>query len=115
MPAEYRQLSNLFKILAHPLRLQILAMLSQGEECVCHMQAALGKPQPYISQQMAVLRDAGLVKDRKDGLNVFYSLKDAQVAHLLDAAFVERDGLSLAIRRGAIRGCPCPKCRAGRA
>ncbi len=113
MISAYRQQAQLFKILAHPLRLQVLDMLRHGEECVCHIQAALGKPQPYISQQMAVLRDAGLVLDRKDGLNVYYRQKDDQVAHLLQAAWVGERGTDQVGKRLSVKGCPCPKCRAG--
>lgn len=111
MISAYRQQAQLFKVLAHPLRLQVLDMLRQGEECVCHIQAALGKPQPYISQQMAVLRDAGLVQDRKDGLNVYYRLKDDQVAHLLQAALAEDNATETVGKRLSVKGCPCPKCQ----
>jgi DNA-binding transcriptional ArsR family regulator len=64
----YDDLAARFKALAHPVRLQILDMLRRGEACVCHMETALDKRQAYISQQLMVLRDAGLVDARKDGL-----------------------------------------------
>ena len=72
----YDALAVRFKALAHPVRLQILDMLRSGEACVCHMETALGKRQAYISQQLMVLRDAGLVDARRDGLQVFYRLTD---------------------------------------
>ncbi|HSN75713.1 MAG TPA: metalloregulator ArsR/SmtB family transcription factor [Anaerolineae bacterium] len=98
-----------FKLLGHPVRLQILDALRRTPECVCHLEALLGKPQPYISQQLRVLREAGVVTDSKDGLNVFYHLVDPQVAALLNAAL----GPVLPDERGirqTLPGCVCPKC-----
>ena len=62
---------QIFKVLTHPARLAILEILRDGEHCVCHMEAHLGFRQAYISQQLSVLRDAGLVQDRRDGWNIF--------------------------------------------
>ncbi len=45
----------LFSLMAHPVRLQIPDVLRRGEACVCHLQAALELPQPYISQQLRVI------------------------------------------------------------
>jgi DNA-binding transcriptional ArsR family regulator len=98
-----------FKLLGHPVRLQILDALRRTPECVCHLEALLGKPQPYISQQLRVLREAGIVADSKDGLNVFYHLIDPQVAALLNAAL----GPVLPDERGirqTLPNCVCPKC-----
>jgi ArsR family transcriptional regulator len=77
---EYQQAAQVFQILSHPARLQILDILRQGEECVCHIQSVLGKRQAYVSQQLMVLRDAGLVDSRRDGLRVFYWLTDTEPA-----------------------------------
>jgi ArsR family transcriptional regulator len=98
-----------FKLLAHPVRLQILDILRRSPECVCHLEASLGKPQPYISQQLRVLREAGVIVDSKDGLNVFYRLADPEVAALLNTAL----GPSLPGKSGArlnVFGCVCPHC-----
>ncbi len=80
---EYQEPAQLFHILSHPARLQVLDILRQGEECVCHIQSVLDKRQAYVSQQLMVLRDAGLVESRKQGLNVFYRLAEARVADVL--------------------------------
>jgi DNA-binding transcriptional ArsR family regulator len=103
---DYQQATERFKALAHPVRLQILDMLRSGEVCVCHMEAALGKRQAYISQQLMVLREAGLVESRKDGLSVFYRLIDDVVLDLLEAALgpVEDNALEI------LETCPCPRC-----
>ena len=98
-----------FKLLGHLARLQILTILRHSPECVCHLQAMLNKPQPYISQQLRVLREAGVIADMKDGLNVYYHLVDPTTARFLDVAFgpvqLAADG-----EHETIAGCPCPKC-----
>ena len=109
----YREHVHLLKLMAHPMRLHILDLLRRDSECVCHLSAVLGKPQPYVSQQLAVLRHAGLIADEKDGTNVFYRLADARVAAQLTAML----GLALTVAAGdaptreRIEGCVCPKCR----
>lgn len=102
----YDDLATRFKALAHPVRLQIVDLLRAGDACVCHMETALGKRQAYISQQLMVLREAGLVDSRKEGLQVFYRLSDPTVETLLQVAFGEVD----AALRQPLEGCPCPHC-----
>ena len=113
----YRRQAKLFKLLSHPTRLRILNELRQDEECVCHLQTVLGKSQPYISQQLAVLRGAGVVQSRKEGLNVFYRLKNGQVVDLLQAVLDENQAeggeQETAAAHRAVEGCPCPKCHPG--
>ncbi len=107
MTPGYDTLSNRLKALAHPVRLHILDILRQGEVCVCHIEAALDKRQAYVSQQLMVLREAGLVASRRDGLRVFYRLADPLAADLLDAALgAARSGEG----HEHIDGCPCPEC-----
>ncbi len=105
----YRERAALLRVLAHPVRLQILDVLRRDAECVCHLSATLRKPQPYISQQLAVLRTAGLIADEKDGTNVYYRLAEPATAGLLDAALgsAQEDR-----QRRTTIGCICPKCRA---
>ena len=62
---DYDSVSDRLKLLAHPERLRILDAVRRDAECVCHLEALLGKPQPYVSQQLRLLRDAGLIEDRK--------------------------------------------------
>ena len=106
MTASYQDATVRFKALAHPVRLQILDMLRNGEVCVCHMEIALGKRQAYISQQLMVLRDAGLVESRKDGLSVFYRLVDDVVLDLLEATLGPADDNAPEV----LNTCPCPHC-----
>jgi DNA-binding transcriptional ArsR family regulator len=107
------KIADFFKALMHPARLQILAILRDGEECVCHMEAALGLRQAYISQHLMVLREAGLVNVRREGWNIYYQAVKPGIFDIIDAAAgMVTDG------RGEIelpgnsrpRGCACPKC-----
>lgn len=105
--------SKLFKALMHPVRLAILDMLRDGEECVCHMEAALGHRQAYISQQLSVLRQAGLVQDRREGLNVYYWVTQPNVFVVLDAARVmAASSVKSSQPSTRLATCPCPKCNA---
>ncbi len=92
--------------MAHPVRLQILDMLRQGETCVCHIENALGKRQPYISQQLMGLREAGLVDSRKEGLQVFYRLDGPNTIELLTTLC----GDTNVVKHQVVDGCPCPGC-----
>jgi ArsR family transcriptional regulator len=110
MQTFWRQ-AALLKAMGHPVRLQIVDLLRAEPECVCHISAALNKPQPYVSQQLAILRNANVIVDERDGTNIFYRLADANVAQLVAAAC----GDALAPReRQVINCCNCPKCSIAR-
>jgi ArsR family transcriptional regulator len=101
----YERQAEIFQLLSHPARLQILDELRRGEACVCHLQAVLGRPQAYVSQQLRVLREADVVTDHKDGLNVFYRLEAPQVARVLEEV------LGSAAEPAHLPACPCPYCQ----
>jgi DNA-binding transcriptional ArsR family regulator len=82
---DFEQLAALLKVMAHPVRLNILNMLRSGEVCVCHMEKALGKRQAYVSQQLMTLRKAGLVTSRPAGVHSYYRLIDPRVTDVLEA------------------------------
>jgi ArsR family transcriptional regulator len=107
----YEKQVILYKALMHPARLAILDILREGEECVCHLEAFLGYRQAYISQQLMVLREAGLVEDRREGWNIFYRVTKPEVYHVIDAA-LKLVGSAPATRQAkhAMHACPCPKC-----
>jgi DNA-binding transcriptional ArsR family regulator len=90
-----KELTPLFKALAHPKRLAILQLLRDQELCVCEIEEALGLRQAYVSQQLTVLREAGLVCYRKDGWNVHYRIARPEVYTLLEMASVIHDGLGV--------------------
>ncbi len=112
----YEPQAKLFKVLTHPARLAILDVLREGEECVCHIEACLGYRQAYISQQLMVLREAGLVEDRRDGWNIYYRVINPDIYRIVDAM----NDLTGQVSRFTVKGahgrekieCPCPKCNA---
>lgn len=66
----------LFKVLANPIRLDIVDTLLEGEKCVCEIIEELKKyEQSHISKSLKKLKSVGLIQDRKEGVNVYYSLK----------------------------------------
>jgi len=117
----YEKIAEIGKALAHPTRLQILQILRLEEACVCHMEAVIGQRQAHVSQHLAKLREAGLVEDRRDGMNVFYSLAVEELGSLLDAAV--NAALAVAAETGEVLtfaplehdvtdDCGCPTCQA---
>ena len=80
------QPAALFKALADPNRLRIVNVLSHRDLCVCDLQSVLGLSQPFISRHLAYLRRTGLVRDRREGARVCYSLTlDGALGHALRA------------------------------
>jgi len=66
--------ADVFKAMGHPIRLGILEMLADGERCVCEIVAFAGTDISNISKHLSVLKQSGLVSDRKEGVKVFYRL-----------------------------------------
>jgi DNA-binding transcriptional ArsR family regulator len=116
----YNRAAEVLKALSHPLRLRILEILQQeGEACVCHLEAHLGQRQAYISQQLARLREAGLVVDRREGMNIYYSLAVSSLDGLFEVADNVASQVELPSGQRAASAaafvsdpvvCPCPKC-----
>lgn len=80
--------AEFFKTLAHPVRVRVLELLSQREHSVGEMLPFLGIEASHLSQQLAVLRRAGLVATRREGSTVYYSLTSAHLSELLAVAQV---------------------------
>ena len=70
---------NIFKAFSDETRLRILKLLEHGELCVCDLVAALDMVQPKISFHLAILKEAGLIRDRKDGKWTHYSLNESDL------------------------------------
>ncbi len=108
--------AEVFKALAHPTRLHILEALAHEEACVCHLTTLLKQRQANVSQHLMVLREAGLVEDRKEGVLVYYRLADRRV---VEAVRLLREMLRasgrpvrpLDIPTAPLSNCPCPKCQ----
>ena len=75
-----------FRALAHPARIRMLEILVRGGRTVQELQEALTLEQPIVSQQLAVLRNQGIVSAQKEGSSVRYTLRDPLVGELLDVA-----------------------------
>lgn len=75
--------AELFKALAHPARIRALEVLAEGERSVGELQPLVGIESSHLSQQLGVLRRAGLVTTRKEGSSVFYAVRDPLVVELL--------------------------------
>lgn len=86
MPAEETlyDLAELFKVFGDTTRVKILCALFESEMCVCDIAQLLNMTQSAISHQLRVLKSAKLVKNRKEGKTVFYSLSDEHVKHIFD-------------------------------
>jgi len=80
-------LSELFKILGDPSRLRIIHVLMHQELCVADLASLLNMQQPAVSQQLKLLRLSRLVKYRKEGKTVYYTLDDEHVSTLVSIAY----------------------------
>ena len=113
---QFQQAAELLKAISHPERLRILVALRDGEECVCHLTTLLRQRQPYVSQQLGYLKDAGLISDHKDGLRVYYRIEDRRILQLLDTIgemIGHSNGLGAEqASQDKLTSCPCPRCAA---
>lgn len=73
------KLSDFLKVISAENRLRIICLLKQGEKCVCEIYEHLELSQNLTSHHLSVLSKAGIVKSRKDGLNVFYKLNEKKL------------------------------------
>jgi len=97
---EARPLCRFFRALGDESRLRIVALLSHGELCVCHLEQALDLSQPNASRQLGILKAAGIVDSRRDGTWVYYAIieqQHARVQHML-AALTKQFGAERALR-----------------
>lgn len=76
--------ADLFKALAHPIRIQILNLLAEEELCVCEIYEELGQSQSNISQHLNKLKQNKLVTSKKDGLQVYYSLPNEKIVKVIN-------------------------------
>jgi ArsR family transcriptional regulator len=96
--------AEFFKALGHPIRIRVLEVLAEGDQTVSGLLERVDVEQPYLSQQLGVLRRAGFVVARREGSHVVYALADARIADLLavsrqmllDMVTATRDELSRA-------------------
>ena len=111
-----QKISKLFRILGQPSHLEILLAIGTGEACVCHLEAATGWRQAYISQHLMALRGEGLVASRRDGRNIYYRLMNAGILDLIRKAAGIAGISDVEAARGQLDeplpNCACPNCSA---
>jgi len=83
---ELADMAELFKVFGDSTRIKILFILSKCEMCVCDIAQTLGMTQPAVSYQLKVLKQAKLVRNRKAGKTVYYSLADSHVETIIGMA-----------------------------
>jgi DNA-binding transcriptional ArsR family regulator len=84
---EIKQVSQLYKVLSDPTRLRILLLLKEGEHNVTEISEQLGMEQSAVSHQLKLLRDSRVVKARREGKTIFYTLDDHHVIDILNQTF----------------------------
>jgi ArsR family transcriptional regulator len=102
-------LARLLQTIGQPARLQILLAIGEGETCVCHLEAAFGWRQAYLSQHLMALRKAGILLARRDGRFIHYRIPDPRLLALVRQA-AELSAVSLPDLAPS-ENCDCPNCK----
>jgi DNA-binding transcriptional ArsR family regulator len=74
---------KIFKALSDPTRMKIVEVIGNREICACEIPKKVGKSQPNVSQQLKMLEDVGILKSRRDGKMILYSVKNEKVFKLI--------------------------------
>jgi len=107
-------ISDLFQTLSVAPRLEILLAIGASEACVCHLEAALGYRQAFISQHLMALREANLLETRRDGRFVYYRLADQRILEVL-VQTGKLLGQAVAVQPTPLAACECPNCASAKA
>ena len=75
---------NVFKALADPTRLKILECIEKGERCICEIIPYTGKSQPCVSQHLKVMKNAGVIDERKDGTKIMIKASNDDIFKIID-------------------------------
>lgn len=114
IPELSEKLAAPLQVIASPQRIALLLAIGKGEACVCHLEAALGWRQAYISQHLMALRKADILQDRREGRYVYYRLKSASYLDLIiDSAALSglsSEAVSTVINIQTYPSCECPHC-----
>jgi DNA-binding transcriptional ArsR family regulator len=81
---ETRFKAKIFRALSDPIRLKILEFLRDGEKCVCEIIPHVAIIQPVVSRHLKILKDSGIVRDKKDGTRRLYSITDQRIFQIID-------------------------------
>lgn len=85
--ARASEVAGLLKTLSHPARLRLACILAEGEYAVGELEKRLGIHQPTLSQQLGMLREAGVVTTRREAKQIFYRLSEQKAARLIEALY----------------------------
>lgn len=96
--------ASFFKVVGDESRMKILCTIAEDEVCVNDIADRIGMTKSAVSHQLKLLKTEGLVKARRDGKNIFYSLDDQHVIDLIDIAFIHID------HKNHSSGCNCSHC-----
>lgn len=112
-PNPLEPIASLLETISPLTRLQILLAIGTGEACVCHLEAALGLRQAYISQHLMSLRKADILLDRREGRYIFYRLSNVSLLDLVTASaslsgIPAKEISALVNRKSPV--CQCPHC-----
>lgn len=109
-----KQIAAPLSAISSPQRVAILLAIGHGEACVCHLEAALGWRQAYISQHLMALRKADILTDRREGRYVYYRLKNASLLDLITASArlsgLPAESVSALVNTQNYPSCECPHC-----
>jgi len=75
---------SIFKALSNPTRIKILELVEHNEKCICEIIPETGRSQPTISQHLKILRDAQLIKQRKEGTKIWISAPNKEIFSIID-------------------------------
>jgi len=113
-PDPSSQVSDLFRTLSQPARIEILLAIGSGEACVCHLEAVLKLRQAYISQHLMALREAGILASRRDGRFIFYRLQNEALQDFIkiaaELAGIPKEDIVFAPHERPHANCGCPHC-----
>lgn len=108
------QIAAPLSAIASPQRITLLLAIGNGEACVCHLEAALGWRQAYISQHLMALRKADILQDRRAGRYVYYRLKNVSYLDLITASAalsgLAAETIFAIINTQTYPSCECPHC-----
>ena len=106
--------AEFLQVLSSPARIAILVAIGHGESCVCHLESILGWRQAYISQHLMALRKANLLKDRRNGRFIYYSLVDPDILNVIrmaaKACEIDPAEIDAATNPDPGPNCECPNC-----
>lgn len=103
------KISSLLQSIGHPARIQILLAIGDGDVCVCHLEAAFGWRQAYLSQHLMALRKTGLVLSTREGRNIHYKLTNRLYLDLIQR-MADLQGVELPALAPS-PNCSCPNCK----